>query len=391
MCELVHQYPTLCNGIIVFFYTPATHTPTVGPLLFCADSARQSIRQAGASVLRTVHLVYAVVHADEDSRVRSMVFGNPFLGKAFPLCREHGMSSCPSVLLSLASADLSLAACGSFGLKPFGKPGALSADDVEYTQQRDKQYEAECRAAVEWNVELADAFMHATTVLEVVGAGAKCDYRAGVLRETPLMLAASVGNAAVAVMLLKAGADPEIERWVCGQVGAVICVICDFCFAVQQGGIKLCTSHRLVWCICVKVKTCLDRTQQLHMGLWLLISLGCSLDSSAAMLRQRAPADVPLRLRHCEPWPTMCTSHLLSLCVCVCDLSCRRPDGARALEIAADAGHPTVGWALLCYGAQALPQWKVSGRQQQLLLDAPTHLRHELLVFHAIQCEHHPW
>jgi hypothetical protein len=85
-------------------------------------------------------------------------------------------------------------------------------------------------------------------------------------------------------------------------------------------------------------------------------------------------------------------SMCLTLCfLCVCDSFCFRPDGARALEIAADAGYPILAWALLCYGAQALPQWKVSGRPQQLSQDAPPTLTHEMRVSNAIQCQYHPW
>jgi hypothetical protein len=80
-------------------------------------------------------------------------------------------------------------------------------------------------------------------------------------------------------------------------------------------------------------------------------------------------------------------------CWCCC---CCRIDGARALEIAAKEGHAVVGWTLLCYGAQVLPDWAVHGEPHpyydglvQVLPPPP--LTHEMLVCNAIQSETVPW
>lgn len=76
-------------------------------------------------------------------------------------------------------------------------------------------------------------------------------------------------------------------------------------------------------------------------------------------------------------------------------LCCRcRTDGPRALEIAADKGYAIVGWTLMCYGAQALPSWAVSGRPHPLDVGAaktPSSLTHEMLMCNAVQCQEHPW
>jgi hypothetical protein len=57
-------------------------------------------------------------------------------------------------------------------------------------------------------------------------------------------------------------------------------------------------------------------------------------------------------------------------------------------------GYVTVGWTLLCYGAQALPSWAVSGRPHPLAsaaAKAPASLTHELLVCNTVKWRLHAW
>jgi hypothetical protein len=119
-------------------------------------------------------------------------------------------------MLSLACADYRLAECGSMAIQPFGKFGTLSERDAVYTTQWDENHEAGCKAGLDWDADLRWALQHAAAAQALIAEGAQPDLKAGPHRETPLMLAAAVGNATMAVMLLEAGADPEIERWACG-------------------------------------------------------------------------------------------------------------------------------------------------------------------------------
>lgn len=82
-------------------------------------------------------------------------------------------------------------------------------------------------------------------------------------------------------------------------------------------------------------------------------------------------------------------------CAVVC-CACCRADTARALEIAADQGYAVVGWTLLCYGAQALPDWAVEDVVPLIVgsvnIVSPTpSLTHEMLVCNAVQCQQQPW
>jgi hypothetical protein len=114
---------------------------------------------------------------------------------------------------------------------------------------------------------------------------------------------------------------------------------------------------------------------------------------------------------------TPVTAHVLAVSLLVIAMSCAchqqprhqscgllvftyRADGARALEIAAAAKQPRVGWTLLCHGAQAVPKWarkdgprtSSGGHIAFESMDAKqAELASELLVYHAVSCDDAPW
>jgi hypothetical protein len=174
--------------------------------------------------------------------VRSLVFNNPFLGKAISLSCEHRKTPLsPAVMLSLACDDFSLAECGSMAIQPSGKLGTLTERDAVYTTQWDEKAEAECQAGLAWNEGLQHSLQHAAAAQALIHHGAQPDVQAGLLSETPLLLAAAVGNAALAVLLLEAGADPDFERWACG-----CCVPCQQVWLLHcsTAGWETATLHR---------------------------------------------------------------------------------------------------------------------------------------------------
>jgi hypothetical protein len=172
------------------------------------------------------------------SRELELVFHNPFVGKACMLC--SGDLPAPSILLHHATADLDSARVTGRSLR---FPGEVDAAVRLSGPERDK-VQPSCEAALEWGSDLLLAVAHVTTLRTLCDYGATPDLAAGPLGETPLMIAAAWGNAAVTAALLLGGADPELTRWAAGWAYSHSAqphsrVICDMCWGARHSSFCL--------------------------------------------------------------------------------------------------------------------------------------------------------
>lgn len=153
-----------------------------------------------------------VLPADQE-RGHDMIFGDAFVGKA---CHIWSISKTPSlpIRLSYALQDLAKAKAGQLGLRSCRMVNAL-----DMVQDEDEALTKECEKGLDWDTKLHFALLHVTTAQGFLSYGANPNAQGGPQQDTPLMLAAGQGNAAMAALLLAAGADPEVMRWAGRTIG----------------------------------------------------------------------------------------------------------------------------------------------------------------------------
>lgn len=119
----------------------------------------------------------------------------------------------PPVLLAHAMADLEHTATTGHNPRCFG----LVDRAVLLSPAEQAELLPSHEAALNLGDDLLLAVMHVGTIWMLCEAPVMTDVTAGPLRETPLMIAARFGNAAVTGALMVEVADPELMRWVATQ------------------------------------------------------------------------------------------------------------------------------------------------------------------------------
>lgn len=196
------------------------------------ESIRIALRPHGQSNLTrpgvAVSCGYGVsargMSAEEGERDRKLVFNNPWVGKGSMADRSKTPLP-PAVLLVQAKCDFdTFAATGRSENLEGGGCSLKSPSMVDVISRLSVEEQATVTSVsplmAEWDEDLDSAVQHVGAVRALLVAGASPDLVVGPLWETPLMIAAQRGNAAVTAVLLGGGADTELMRWVGGWVGA---------------------------------------------------------------------------------------------------------------------------------------------------------------------------
>jgi hypothetical protein len=149
--------------------------------------------------------------AGKQGREYGKVFHNPFVGKANVLGEDA--LPCP-VLLSHACLDFEDASEDGSSVAVMTRVDCDEQGYFTMSESEQAEFEKDCAEGVAWGEDLQAAVQHVGLVHLLLGNGALPNLTAGLARETPLMVAAAHGNAAVTVALLEGGADPELMRCV---------------------------------------------------------------------------------------------------------------------------------------------------------------------------------
>lgn len=148
------------------------------------------------------------------------MFNNPWVGKAF-MANTSKMPMPPKVLLCQAKRDFDTFSVTGRTADPEGGGRSLQSPAlVDFTTRLSAKQQVAVTSSseltAEWDDDLDLAVQHVGAVRALLEAGASADVMVGPLWETPLMIAAQRGNAAVTAALLEGEADPEQLRWVAG-------------------------------------------------------------------------------------------------------------------------------------------------------------------------------
>jgi hypothetical protein len=165
-------------------------------------------------------LLSACLPAEEGERDED-VFNNPWVGKGM-MGMRHGAPLPLALLLYQARLDFNSFVASGRTAHPRGGGCSLRCRDAVdmavngtlLPAQEMARFAASPAVLADWDEDLHLAVEHVGTVRLLLEAGAARDVLVRSVWQTPLMIAARLGNAAVTAVLLEGGADPERMRWV---------------------------------------------------------------------------------------------------------------------------------------------------------------------------------